>query len=56
MNFLNIINKVITIRKDLMQVILFIINKIIEELSSEISKIDWHLIINTKCNKTAKND
>lgn len=34
----------------------FIINKIIEELSPDISKIDWKLVRNTKCDKTPKND
>lgn len=34
----------------------FIINKIIEDLSLEISKIDWQLVRNSKCDKTPKND
>ena len=34
----------------------FIINKIIEDLSLEISRIDWALVRNTKCDKTPKND
>lgn len=33
-----------------------IINKIIEELSTEFSKIDWKLVKNTRCDKTPKND
>lgn len=34
----------------------FIVNKIIEELSPEFTKIDWILVKNTKSNKAPEND
>lgn len=34
----------------------FIVNKIVEDLSPDISKIDWKLVKDTKCNKTPKNE
>ncbi len=34
----------------------FIVNKIVEELSPEFTKIDWIFVKNTKSNKAPKND